>query len=262
MENNKDEIKQGNKSLVIRVVSMVFIVGILSMSIFGFNHMQKRIDGLSQIAMEYNLKSQQMAVLAAVLATNAEVLRNALLVHTPPEPEEIIRYIQVAAAPAPVQVPAVVSLEDTAVPLDATPAELAEAKAAEIIPGAAQEGQTVMITISAPNLNDVYGYELKIHYNPDVVQYAGGLKSNITEIPTIFAKQFDKYVQIGATKIGKVDGFSASNTKTEVCTMSFTALKDFDMAGLRIDGVSIVNSDMQYHENIRNWEISTLVNHQ
>jgi len=119
-------------------------------------------------------------------------------------------------------------------------------------------GQTISVAVYAPEVKDMYGYELKVYFDSEEIKYNGGLKSSVSAISTIFYKEFDNYVLIGATMVGKKDGYTAEADKTEICSFSFTAIKDCDLSGLSIGGVNVVSSSMVYKENIANWEIEAV----
>jgi cell division protein FtsB len=120
----------------------------------------------------------------------------------------------------------------------------------------AQAGQAIAVTVYAPEIKDMYGYELKVYFDSEEMKYSGGLQSGITSITTIFSKEFEHYVLIGATMVGKKEGYTTEAAKTEICSLTFTALKDCDLSELSIGGVNIVGSGLEYVENIENWEIT------
>jgi hypothetical protein len=105
----------------------------------------------------------------------------------------------------------------------------------------------------------MYGYEMKLYFGSEEIRYSGNPRSGISSIPTIFSKEFDDYVLVGATMIGKKAGYTSGEGKTEVCVLSFTVLQDCDLSALRIGSVNIVGSDMGYKENITNWELAATV---
>ena len=144
--------------------------------------------------------------------------------------------------------------KDSSVPLAPMPALATDAPAAK-----AQAGQTITVAVYATEIKDMYGYELKVYFGSEIIKYSGGLESGIPAIPTIFSKEFEDYVLIGATMIGKKAGYTAEAGKTEVCVFSFTALQDCDLSELRIGSVNIVGSGMEYKENITDWEIAATV---
>jgi len=107
------------------------------------------------------------------------------------------------------------------------------------------------VSISATEFAEMYGYELKVNYDSDLFEYSGGLSSKIAEIGTIFAKEFDDYVLIGATKIGNQPGFSGN--EVAVLQLTLTATTDGSMPVITISDISIVTADMEYVRNIGNW---------
>ena len=154
-------------------------------------------------------------------------------------PVEVPVYIRQTAAPETIPAPTPQPVENV------IPANLLEA------------GKSVSIKVSAPAVNDMYGYEFKIHYDKESVNYTGGLKSNIDGLDMIFAKDLEGYILIGATMIGDRPGHSSGHT--DVCTLSFTALHEFDISELKIESVNVVKSDSEYIKDVENWTIEATV---
>ena len=120
-----------------------------------------------------------------------------------------------------------------------------------------QSNKTINVTITAPQVEDMYGYEFKIYFNKEIAEYTGDLESNISSISTIFDRDFDSYILVGATMIGDVKGYSGN--KPEICTLSFAVSQEIDVSAFRIDDVSMVKSDLEYVKNITDWSISATV---
>jgi len=119
------------------------------------------------------------------------------------------------------------------------------------------KGDKVVIHIMAPSFEDMYGYEFRIHYNSEELEYSGELTSDIDEIYTTFSKPFDGYELVGATMIGDVSGVDSSK-KTQVCQITFKALVDCVLTeeSISIDSVGVVSSQLDYDENVTGWRWS------
>ena len=60
--------------------------------------------------------------------------------------------------------------------------------------------------------------------------------------------------------IGEAEGYSAEEgVKTEVCALSFTALKEFSLSDLTIDSVNVVSGGLEYNENIKDWKLEAVM---
>lgn len=118
----------------------------------------------------------------------------------------------------------------------------------------AREGDLVFFTVSAADLVDMYGYEARVIYDDEYLLFEGNPKSEIHDISMIFYNEFDTYLLIGATMIGDRSGYSSE--QSNVFTLMFRALKDFDTQGLTIGNISIVKSDLEYMQDIEGWKTS------
>ena len=114
-------------------------------------------------------------------------------------------------------------------------------------------GDKIVLAISADDVCDMYGYELCVNYNKDILEYSGGLKSDIAEISTIFKStlNFDSYIKIGATQINGTQGINGSDIG--ICQMTFTAIQDCELADISISNVNIVTASDEYIKDIMNW---------
>ena len=113
------------------------------------------------------------------------------------------------------------------------------------------KGDEVKIRIGAPQVGDLYGYQFRLEYDSEQFS-ANKLKSLIDEIPTIFKKEFDGYILIGATMTGDSPGYSASDT--QICELNMTALTDDGAPPeINISKVSVVSSELDYTEDINGW---------
>ena len=80
-------------------------------------------------------------------------------------------------------------------------------------------------------------------------------------MPTIFKKEFNGYILIGATMIGDAIGYSASDT--QICELNLTALTDGGrIPEVNIANVSVVSSELDYTENINGWVYELVANTQ
>lgn len=110
-----------------------------------------------------------------------------------------------------------------------------------------------IVTVKANTVFNMYGYQFNLDYNKSKATYKSDLKSSINGISTIFKKDMSGSLLIGATMIGDKPGYSANDVN--ICTMTFTAVTDFDLSTLKISGVSTVDSTEKYVENIGGWSI-------
>ena len=116
-----------------------------------------------------------------------------------------------------------------------------------------ESGQTIAVYIRADQVLDMYGYQFRFYFNKEDFEYNGGLSSSISGITTIFAREFDSYLLVGATKIGSEAGFSGENIN--VCKIILTAKKDLIMPEIFISDINVVKSDSTYIENITGWSV-------
>ena len=124
-------------------------------------------------------------------------------------------------------------------------------------------GDTVVINIFADEMDDVYGYQFNINFDGDYIEYKKRLYSGIDEITTIFAKDEEWYLLVGATMIGGSSGYCGQ--KVPVCRIEFLALADFELNPdftsdhIALSDVSVVTSDLQYIEKVEGWTASMTV---
>lgn len=116
-------------------------------------------------------------------------------------------------------------------------------------------GQNIVVTVMADKLEGVYGYQFEMNYNTAALEFVrdGGLVSKIDDISTIFSVDQGSYELVGATMIGEASG--ASGQDMAVCEMIFTAKKDGALSdyGLALQNVNVVDSNLEYVENIEGW---------
>ena len=112
------------------------------------------------------------------------------------------------------------------------------------------EGDVLTIHVAAPEVSDLYGYQFRLEYD-DTSFAVDGLQSLISDIPTIFKKDFDGYVLVGATMTGDAPGYSASDT--QLCEVKLTALADGVRPEVKLSKVSVVSSQLDYTEDITGW---------
>ncbi len=126
-------------------------------------------------------------------------------------------------------------------------------------PKAVVAGQKVAVTVAAPSVEDLYGYQFRLNFNESKFEYKEELTSEIDEISSIFAKPFDGYQLVGATMIGETPGFSGK--KVDICKMVFEAKEDTQLseATFSISDVNIVKSNLDYEENVDGWQMETAV---
>jgi len=127
-------------------------------------------------------------------------------------------------------------------------------------PASAQEvraGDEISISITAAQVSDMYAYQFDLNFDNAAFEYTGGLVSSISEINTIFAKEFDDHLRVGATKIGDVDGFT--DRRAAICEVTLTAKKDGELSDISIANVNVVTSELDYLEDIMDWTHSVRV---
>ena len=119
----------------------------------------------------------------------------------------------------------------------------------------AMVGQNFLVAVIADSLEDVYGYQFRITYDENAMEFTGTLNSRLDEISTIFSKTMDGYELVGATMIGEKNGVSGRNRA--VCELLFTARTDIDLDNLKlsISDVNVVTSDLAYNEGIEGWRL-------
>lgn len=128
-------------------------------------------------------------------------------------------------------------------------------------------GQNIVVTVTADSLEYVYGYQFRINYNKDELEYTeytGSLTTKIDEFQAIYSHSREDFELVGATMVGDKSGVSGKN-KT-VCKMVFTAKKDTTLADLviSISDVCVVQtlpdqSDLDAIEGVEGWKLKCSV---
>jgi len=124
---------------------------------------------------------------------------------------------------------------------------------------AVSAGDTVIVNVFADIMDDVYGYQFDINFDSDIIKYGKRLYSDIGEIATIFAKDKEWYLLVGATMTDFEKGFSGR--QVSVCHVEFAALADFELSPdltsdhITISSVNTVTGDSQYLENVDGWTV-------
>jgi hypothetical protein len=118
-------------------------------------------------------------------------------------------------------------------------------------------GDTVVVSVFADEMTDVYGYQFDIGYDKESLEYGKHLYSDIDEIITIFATDKEQCLLVGATMIGDVKGYSGQDVL--VCRVEFTALADCDPDYITLSGVNIVTDDLRYLETVDGWTTNITV---
>lgn len=114
-------------------------------------------------------------------------------------------------------------------------------------------GDDFTITVKANEVSNLYGYQFNLNYDNTKAAFKDSLSSSVDGINTIFKKDMSDYLLIGATMIGSKPGYSGQDVT--ICTMVFTAVEDLDPSTFTIDGVSTVDADQKFIENIGGWSI-------
>jgi hypothetical protein len=118
-----------------------------------------------------------------------------------------------------------------------------------------RSGDSVVISVVAEQANDIYGYQFRLYFNTELLEYDGGIVSRINDIPTIFAKEYDAYLLVGAVKTGAEAGYSGEDVS--MCQITLTAKSDMPRPEISIGEINVVKSDLTYMENITGWKVET-----
>lgn len=116
-----------------------------------------------------------------------------------------------------------------------------------------ETGENFTIAVKANEVTNLYGYQFNLNYDNKKATYKGSLKSSVSGINTIFEKDMSDYLLVGATMTGNTPGYSGQDVT--VCTMAFTATEDLDLSTISISGVSTVDVNQNYIENISGWSV-------
>ena len=116
-----------------------------------------------------------------------------------------------------------------------------------------EAGEVFTVTVQANAVSDLYGYQFNLGYENGKASYDGALKSSVNGINTIFKKDMPDHLLVGGTMIGDMVGYSGEDV--EICSMRFVAAERIDPASFTIDGVSTVDSNQKYVEDITGWKI-------
>ena len=122
------------------------------------------------------------------------------------------------------------------------------------------EGEALTVRITADAVEDLYGYQFQLEYN-DKLLSIDGIRSLLDDMPTIFKKDFDGYVLVGATMTGDTPGYSASDVP--LCELELSARSIGELSNIKLSKVNVVSSELEYTEDVTGWayEIITNINH-
>jgi len=118
---------------------------------------------------------------------------------------------------------------------------------------AIKTGQKIMVTVKANEISNLFGYQFNLNYDNKKATFKGNLKSSVSGINTIFKKDMGDHLLVGATMIGDTPGYSGRDVT--ICTMEFIATEDLDPSSFTINGVSTVDANQNYIENVGGWSI-------
>ena len=121
----------------------------------------------------------------------------------------------------------------------------------------AAAGDTLVVNVYANDLDDVYGYQFYLWYDPANLEYQGHLASSIEEIPLIFAADQSQPLLVGATMVGSSSSYSGNEVL--VCQIELVALADCDLGQIAVTDVNIVTSDLRYIEDEAGWTTAVYV---
>ncbi len=86
-------------------------------------------------------------------------------------------------------------------------------------------GDEVLVTIKADAVENMYGYQFQLHYDPEALAYAeNDVTSELGDFGFIFDQPFEDYTLVGATMTGDQAGLSG--TDQVLCHLKFTMLTD------------------------------------
>jgi len=154
--------------------------------------------------------------------------------------------------------PAVVAIHDADTPLAASyPVNVSDALTDYTT---LTEGEALTVRITADAVEDLYGYQFQLEYN-DKLLSIDGIRSLLDDMPTIFKKDFDGYVLVGATMTGDTPGYSASDVP--LCELELSARSIGELSNIKLSKVNVVSSELEYTEDVTGWayEIITNINH-
>jgi hypothetical protein len=118
-------------------------------------------------------------------------------------------------------------------------------------PDTVSAGDKITVTVSSDSAGDVYGYQFALNYDSGAFRFDGGLRSLVPGIDSIFSREFDDYLLVGATMIGDKPG--AAFDGSAVCSVELTALRDAELDGITVSSVNRVSSDLGYTQNVSGW---------
>jgi hypothetical protein len=115
-------------------------------------------------------------------------------------------------------------------------------------------GEKVFVSVVAESVEDLYGYQFRVNYNPQYLEFSDGLESDIGEIGTIFSKPFEGYELVGATMTGAQKGVDGKNSN--ICRMTLTALADCVISEevLSLSDIRTVHSGLEYETDVKGWK--------
>lgn len=144
-----------------------------------------------------------------------------------------------------------ITLPDTSIP-ESSAIDRDQAQSANTA-NSIKTGQNFTVTVKANEISNLYGYQFNLNYDNKKAIYKGSLKSSISGINTIFKKDMGDHLLVGATMIGDSPGYSGQDVT--VCTMEFIATEDLDPSSFTINGISTVDANQNYIEDIGGWSI-------
>ena len=129
-------------------------------------------------------------------------------------------------------------------------------------------GQNIVVTVQSSSFENMYGYQFRLGYNPNEVEYVKDtLTSKNEEIVTIFSKPYPEYELVGATMIGDKRGISGRNK--DLCELVFTAKKDgmlseflFSVNDVNVVTLADVSAELGYEEGVEGWRYKLSVQEQ
>ena len=112
------------------------------------------------------------------------------------------------------------------------------------------EGEALTVRITADTVEDLYGYQFQMEYD-DKLLSLDGIRSLLDDMPTIFKKDFDGYVLVGATMTGDNPGYSANDVP--LCEIELSARSIGELSNIRLSKVNVVSSELEYTEDVTGW---------
>ena len=122
--------------------------------------------------------------------------------------------------------------------------------------GEFRAGDTVVVQVIADSVSDLWAYEFTLRYDDNAIKIKS-IHSAIHDI-SVFAKQEDGFVSVGAAKLGNSDGINGDNML--ICEIVMKVLRDGPVDRLSIQDLYVMDFAMNFLEDISDWEVKVVPN--